>query len=358
MNRFEQSKKVILSHQDVSGAYIASPTFDHYKYGWLRDGTFTAYSMDLAGERHSAERFYRWAAQAIERYRKKAEQAILNPSHNHLLHTRYTVDGYEVMGNWGTYQLDGYGTWLWGLKEHISKWQSESLRSDLSPTVTLITEYLLNTWCLPNFDCWEENGEMVHPSTIAAIYGGLQAIKNWFDDQRKEQIEGELQRMKNYVLDQCVINNAFCKSNKIDQPDASLLWLHFPFQMVDPLDPIFQQTVKNIESHLFIEGGVHRYPGDVYYGGGLWILLTAWLGCHYVEIKKTQKAEDMLNWVEAQFTEEGLLPEQVKHHLLAPDHYSEWINKWGSPACPLLWSHAMHIILLRKLQETKEKERK
>ncbi|MBP1930168.1 glycoside hydrolase family 15 protein [Ammoniphilus resinae] len=356
MNRFEQSKKVILSHQDVSGAFIASPTFDHYKYGWLRDGTFTAYSMDLAGEQHSAERFYRWAARTIEQYRTKAEQAIQIPSRDHLLHARYTVDGYEVEGEWGTYQLDGYGTWLWGLNQHISKWQNETMKNELFPTANLITDYLLNTWSLPNFDCWEENGEMVHPSTIAAVYGGLQAIKYWFDDQRKQRIEKELRRMKNYVLEHCVKNNAICKSNQIDQPDASLLWLHFPFQMFDPQDPIFQQTVTNIESQLLTVGGVHRYPKDVYYGGGQWILLTAWLGCHYAETRQLQKAKELLKWVEAQFTDEGYLPEQVTYHLLAPDHYAEWIKKWGSPACPLLWSHAMHIILLERLEKAKKKE--
>jgi hypothetical protein len=39
------------------------------------------------------------------------------------------------------------------------------------------------------------------------------------------------------------------------------------------------------------------------------------------------------------------LPEQTGE-LLRPDRYRPWVEKWGEPASPLLWSHAMYLTLL------------
>ena len=39
---------------------------------------------------------------------------------------------------------------------------------------------------------------------------------------------------------------------------------------------------------------------------------------------------------------ELLLPEQVGP-LLAPEVLEEWLERWGPPAHPLLWSHGMFL---------------
>ena len=55
-------------------------------------------------------------------------------------------------------------------------------------------------------------------------------------------------------------------------------------------------------------------------------------------------AAAQLEWIEAQATRDGELPEQVPP-LLHPDHYDRWTEKWHTPAQPLLWSHAMYLTL-------------
>lgn len=356
MNYIERSKRVILAYQDPSGAFVASPSFDHYRYSWLRDGTFIAHSLDLIGEKESAERFFRWAAQTIERFRHKAQRVIqLAKDGKHipqesLLHTRYTVEGSEVEGNWGTFQLDGYGTWLWGLTQHFLLWNDLSLLHELKPTVRMISEYLQLLWQYPNFDCWEEQGDRLHPSTMAAIYGGLQSSCAWLEEHHREAIGQTLHEIKQFLLAHGVLDNRFTKSIGYSEVDASLLWLHVPFQVFNGRNPILRETVRVIEERLLRNGGLHRYPQDVYYGGGQWILLSAWLGWHYAELGERRQAKKMLDWVRAQFTEQGFLPEQVQHHLLAPQYFESWKEQWGSPACPLLWSHAMHIILEKSVE--------
>ncbi len=63
----------------------------------------------------------------------------------------------------------------------------------------------------------------------------------------------------------------------------------------------------------------------------------------------------MLNWIENKADPEGNLPEQVSDHLLTPEHYEPWLNKWGPVASPLLWSHAMYILLVKAIREAPSK---
>ena len=103
-------------------------------------------------------------------------------------------------------------------------------------------------------------------------------------------------------------------------------------------------TIAKIEADL-VRGGIHRYHDDTYYGGGAWLLLTAWLGWYYAEAGNTARAAVLRDWVAAQAMPDGALPEQVPQMLLAPEHYAGWVARWGEIARPLLWSHAMYLIL-------------
>ncbi|MBL8157145.1 MAG: glycoside hydrolase family 15, partial [Anaerolineae bacterium] len=43
-------------------------------------------------------------------------------------------------------------------------------------------------------------------------------------------------------------------------------------------------------------------------------------------------------------------PEQVGSHVLAPQVVDYWVNRWGTSASPLLWSHAMYLLLTSMLR--------
>lgn len=351
-----RSIELIREHQATSGAYIASPAFVHYGYSWLRDGTFIAYAMDRAGEHESALRFYEWCNRIVLRYEPKARDVLAKitsgksmPKSNEFLHTRYTVDGEEVTGEWGNFQLDGYGTWMWGLRQHIEMTGRVELIPSFKQAMELTVDYLSACWTLPNYDCWEEFGDLIHPATLAAIYGGLHAAAACLPE-RADQIEHVCKSIQQYVLTQGVVDGRFIKSIGRTDVDASLLWISLPFGLVEVDHPMIVETVRIIEQELFHKGGVHRYAQDIYYGGGQWILLTAWLGWYYAKIGKRKKAQQILAWIENQFTAVGL-PEQVQDHLLSPENYCLWVERSGEPANPLLWSHAMHLVLALELNE-------
>jgi GH15 family glucan-1,4-alpha-glucosidase len=117
-------------------------------------------------------------------------------------------------------------------------------------------------------------------------------------------------------------------------------------------DPRMVATAARIEAELVGPGGgVRRYLGDTFYGGGDWILLTAWLGWYRAARGDLAGARAARDWIEAQATPEGLLPEQVTDAPQAPEMVEPWVRKWGPVATPLLWSHAMYLVLVDAIEQ-------
>ncbi|ASS73539.1 glycosyl hydrolase [Tumebacillus algifaecis] len=375
MDLYDRSIELIKRSQAANGSFPASPAFSTYQYCWLRDGTFTAYALDVAGEHKAAALYYRWVHRAILRHLHKFDTLLEKKRRGEQLtpelfwHCRYTIDGAEGTEPWGNFQLDGYGTYLWGVAEHAKRSRAaimtaqdatdseangavcaggiEAFLTELRPSLEVTVRYLLEFWREPNFDCWEEGGDRIHPSSLAAVYGGLQEMADLLPDLRIRPVCAEIRAF----VERCgVANGRFIKSVEHPTVDANLLWLVAPFAMFAPDDVRMVRTVEAIEAEL-CTGGVHRYPDDQFYGGGAWPLLTAWLGWYYLEVGDRQRAQELLAWVEAQADLQGHLPEQVPERLLYPEAQQQWVKRWGEPACPLLWSHAMYIVLVQKMEE-------
>lgn len=375
MNLYEKSIEVILANQHQSGAYIACPNFPNYRYCWLRDGSFIAYAMDLSGNHSSAGKFYRWVGRVIDRYSGKVTilasqlQNGQKPDPTGILNTRFTLEGYEEADQgWGNFQVDGYGSWLWGLAEHINITKDHTLLAELAEAITTTIEYLKLVWGLPNYDCWEEHPEYLHPYSLSTTVGGLAAINSLrlqgllnIPELEIEQLIGTI---KQTMVEKAVVDGRFIKHIQVGQPtqklppqilngpDASLLGIAVPYGVFPIQDETMSATVEAIEKELWLAGGgVYRYQGDVYYGGGEWILLSAWLGWYYCRAGEPAKAQQLRGWIESTANENGELPEQVCENPLAPKEKPVWMDKWGPVASPLLWSHAMYIILVNEIEK-------
>jgi GH15 family glucan-1,4-alpha-glucosidase len=351
MDFFQRSIDIILANQNASGAYIASPNFPTYHYCWFRDGAFTAYAMDLAGQSASAQRFHGWAARAVNQRIDVIERALRFAAEGkplgetEVLHTRYTLDGQDgVREDWPNFQLDGFGTWLWSLNEHRLH-TNASLPVEWVGAASATASYLEALWRQPCYDCWEEFSDKVHLHTLAAIYGGLQACQA-LDGKDRSKILAEI---RDFIFECGVVNGHFAKFAGSDTVDASLLALSTPYKLAPNSHSVMQATVSEIEKLLQDGGGVHRYVSDTYYGGGEWVLLAGWLGWYYAETGQLSKAQKLLIWMESTANEKGELPEQVPATLNDPDYYQPWLNRWGNIATPLLWSHANYIILYKNL---------
>jgi isomaltose glucohydrolase len=346
----QRSLHVLREGQAPSGAFVASPAFGVYRYSWLRDGAFCAHALDLAGETEAAAAFHRWAATALEGQRKRAEQAIAQvlsgrePAHEQMLPTRYTLDGeLEPPGEelWPNFQLDGYGMWLWALGSHSER----AVPLDgLRPAVKLAADYLDVCWQIPCYGPWEEFDDGKHAATLAAIAAGLRAASRMLNhpdyDQTADQIVARL-------FAEFVIDGRFKRCASDQRLDGSLLWLTVPFEVVAPHDPRMRATIEAVRRDLIgPSGGVRRYLGDTYFGGGEWILLSCSLAWHEL-LTGLGDGADMREWVREQALPNGDLPEQTISHPQDPKMVEPWVKQWGPVATPLLWSHAMFLIVER-----------
>ncbi|CAN5837396.1 hypothetical protein BH23DEI1_BH23DEI1_13460 [soil metagenome] len=348
----------ILAHQHASGAYPASPSFSQYPHAWLRDGSFVAYAMDRAGEHESAARFHAWVAGTLLRYEREVEALLEGarrgeaPDEFGFLPARFGVDGSWRHDGWPNFQLDGYGHWLWSLGEHRRLAPRPAAGNEVDRAAALVGRYLVTFWHEPCYDAWEEFRSQLHTSTLASIHAGLRALQGDAGSSGDTGVPGAgaaVDEIERVILGECLVSGRFVKHVGNPAVDASLLWLATPFAVLPEGDARVRATVLEIERALVVDGGLTRYAADTFYGGGAWILLTAWLGWYHARAGDTERAGACLAWVEARRGADGALPEQVSTARSIERFVRHWTARWGPSASPLLWSHAMALVLRREL---------
>jgi isomaltose glucohydrolase len=348
-----RSIDVLKAGQAPSGALIASPDFGVYRFAWLRDGAFCAHALDVAGEREAASAWHEWVFRSIEGHRALIESAIERvrageaPAPEEMPPARYTLDGaLETESGdiepWPNFQIDGYGMWLWALERHLD---GGGLPAERVATVELVARYLDRCGLLECWDCWEEWSGGRHASTLACVFAGLRAAAKLLGDPRWSHAAARVQAV---LLDEFVTDGYFRKTPGDRRVDASLLWLSVPLEVLPRDDPRILATVEAVRRELTGPGGgIYRYLGDTYFGGGQWLLLTSFLAWHDALTGAADLAAAGQQWVRGQALANGDLPEQVCGHSQDPAMVRPWIERWGAVATPLLWSHAMYVIAER-----------
>lgn len=352
----ESSVQLIIELQEASGAYPASPTFSAYRgYCWFRDGAFIADGVSSAGSMESASRFFDWCARILESRAGVVERIVERAAAGHpvadkeMLPTRFTFSGEDGDDDWWDFQLDGYGTWLWAVAEHsrrhgipLERWRR---------AIELTVDYLASSWHRPCFDWWEENPDRVHVSTLGCVAAGMRSIagSGMLDADRTRLANETAASAARLILDNGLSNGHLAKWVGATAVDASLLAVVFPLRVVEPSSAIGLTTIRAVDEQLNVDGGVHRYLADTFFGGGQWPLLSCMLGLAFSAAGLHDRATNQLRWAAGTVNEEGWMPEQVAGHLLDPSMRQEWVDRWGTVANPLLWTHAMYVRLAVEL---------
>lgn len=352
----ERSAELLRSHQDPGGAWPASPGFAPYQYSWFRDGSFIADGASAAGLYGEADRFHGWCARVLERERPAVEWVLAmleegrQPADSDYLPARYNLDGTRHEDDWWNFQVDGYGTWLWALERHLAR-VSNGGPSPYAAGIETAVRYLVATGTDTCRDWWEENRDQTHVTTLAGVAGGLRAAV------RMGTLPSALSAEALAVADRCVslIRTDGVHDGRLvkwlggTDVDASLLAVAAVYDVLRLDDPLVIATVGAIESGL-VDGGVHRYAADTFYGGGQWPVLAALLARHHTRAGNPDRAAELLDWIVSTADADLLLPEQVSP-LLAPDVLDEWLERWGPSAHPLLWSHGAFLAAVAAASE-------
>ena len=348
----DTSIDVIASLQQSSGAYPASPDFSAYTgYSWFRDGAFIADGMSAAGQVDSANRFFDWCGGILGRYRPTINEIVGRAAGpdpvagEAMMPARFHFDGTIGAEEWGNFQLDGYGTWVWSVLAHANR---HALPLDpWADAIIASCEYLASSWNRECWDWWEEHPERIHVSTLGCVGAGLEAglasglLAPTLADASAEAVRG----IRKIINERGTHNGHLVKWLDDQAVDSSTLAIIAPLGFIHPSTELAARTIEAVREQLEVDGGMHRFTDDTFFGGGRWPLLTCFLGLCLLERGDVTGARNALDWAASTALLDGRLPDQVSDHLMHPEFQQFWIDKWGPVATPLLWSHAMFLRL-------------
>src|SRR4051812_15421455 len=195
---FKRSLLVTRTQIDNDGAIIAANdsdimqfSRDTYSYMWPRDGALVADSLDLAGFPDVARSFYSFCQRTI--------------TDEGYFHHKYNPDG-SPASSWHPWVMKGARSMpiqedetalvVWALWRHYYRYRDiEFIRPMWVDVVQKAADFMCKYrdprtgLPLPSYDLWEERWG-VHAFTVATVYGGLKAAKNFavcFGDREKAE---------------------------------------------------------------------------------------------------------------------------------------------------------------------------
>ncbi len=404
---FKRSLLVVRTQIDNGGAIIAANDSDYlqfsrdtYSYMWPRDGALVADALDLAGFPDIARSFYLFCRDVL------TEEGYF--------YHKYNPDG-SPASSWHPWvmkptQEDETTLVGWALWRHYYRYRDiEFIRPLWVDVVQKAADFMVKYrdprtgLPLPSYDLWEERWG-VHAFTVATVYAGLKAARNFavaFGDRQKAEVYNQAaeevragaekylwsDKLGRFVRRLVPKNDPtppdapdYAESGPLSDPalaggdgypaaagdiyevdevlDASL-WAIYKFHLFEVDDPRVEATMKAVNQKLWVKtpvGGVARYENDYYHRvsndiaavpGNPWFICTLWLADYFIGRAKStaelKLALPIFEWTAGHALESGVLAEQVNPYTNEPLSVS-----------PLTWSHATVVSTCVKYLEKLE----
>jgi glucoamylase len=371
---FKRSLLVVRTQIDNHGAVIAANdsdimqfSRDTYSYAWPRDAALVCHAMDLAGYPDVTRRFYTWCREILT-------------DEGYMLH-KYNPDGTPA-SSWHPWMVDGKerlpiqedqtALVLWAMWRHFWMYRDvEYVRPLYHSLICKSADFMVSFrdpethLPLPSYDLWEERYG-VHTYTVATVYGGLVAARNF------AQTFGDHERAERYGRAAAEVREAMAKhlwseslgrfirrlvpTEKGWEVDATIdasLFAIFKFHAFEATDPRVASTMDAVAKALWVNtpvGGLARYENDTYHRvssdrravpGNPWFVCTIWLADYYISrgstVEQLKEAVPIFEWAASHALESGILAEQVDPYTNRPLSVS-----------PLTWSHGTFVLTLMK----------
>jgi GH15 family glucan-1,4-alpha-glucosidase len=321
-----------------TGGIVAAPTTSlperiggvrnwDYRYCWLRDATFTIYSLMTAGYTDEASAFRDWLVRAVAG----------NPAHLQIMYgaagerrlSEYEVDwlsGYEHstpvrIGNAAhqQYQLDVYGEVLdslhqarhMGIVEDPEAWSVQQAMLD----------FLESGWKDPDEGVWEVRGprrDFVHSKVMAwvAFDRAVKGVEEFGLDGPVDRWRDCCEEIMREVCERGfdTERNAFTQSYGSKHLDASALMIPL-VGFLPATDPRVVGTVEAIQRDLMTDGFVRRYESDTDIDGlppgeGVFLPCSFWLADNLELLGRSDEARALFERLIALRNDVGLLSEE------------------------------------------------
>jgi len=339
----------------ISAAVEVDEDFEHcgrYNYCWPRDAIFITNAMDILKMGKDTDKFYKTFCKNTQ-------------SRNGMWEQRFFTDG-RLAPCWG-YQIDETAAVVFGVYNHYQAIKDKKvLRDNLrmcERAVHYLEKYIKdvieNTAKLHvSYDLWEMC-EGVHLYSIASIFAAFDAMIKIYEElkeeftknrvkqenvnKEKEELRKSLVKIKEYILQNFYDEGkkSFVRNLEDKKIDMSILGAVTPFNIFTPKEKKVLNTVERINLTLRTYTGAYtRFEGDHYMNGNPWVITTLWMANYYIDAGEKTKARECFDLVVKTSAQHGFLAEQINNEKMKP----AWVIGLG-------WSHAMFIIVLKKLIE-------
>ena len=298
-----------------------------YRFCWLRDATFTLYSLINCGFMSEAAAWRAWLLRAAA-----GDPARLQTMYGAAGERRLPelildwLPGYEHskpvrIGNAAVkqFQLDVYGEVIDAL--HVARGAGLELDPDAWALEKLILEFVAAAWREPDEGIWEVRGPQRHftHSKVLAWVAFDRAIKG----VEEQGLDGPVERWREVrqQIHQDVCAKGFDAqrgtfTQYYGSPDLDASLLQIPLVgFLPPEDPRVAGTIRAIEQDLVEDGFVHRYRtkrsvDGLPEGEGAFLACSFWLADAYVLQGRCDEARALFERLLALTNDVGLLAEQ------------------------------------------------
>ncbi len=325
-----------------TGGLLAAPTTSlpeelggkrnwDYRYCWLRDSTFTLFSLVQSGFTSEAQAWRDWLIRAVAGSPSQAEPVYAVDADRWLREIELTwLPGYENskpvrVGNAAAQQLqlDLFGEVMDTL--HAARSRGLHPEENAWRVQKALLEELEQIWQQPDSGIWEMRGkprQLTHSKIMVwvAFDRAVKAVERFrlngpVDKWRQlRQVVHEEVCTRGYSTKK----NSFVQAYDSEEMDAALLLIP-AIGFLPPDDPRVRGTIESVERELMVDGLLRRYRTESGHDGvegseGVFLLCSCWLADAWALIGRHREAKELFERVLSLRNEVGLLSEEYDVH--------------------------------------------
>ncbi len=298
-----------------SGGIIASPTTSlpesvggfrnwDYRYVWVRDATMMAKALMSAGFKLQAGRTITFLLNLISHSDKPFASiytvgGLKPPPERQLFWLSGVANSKPVrVGNSAALQtqLDIEGYFMDLFESYCRDAENLTFLKTNWSTINCIVAWISENWQLSDSGIWEEPFPQEFTYSKAMMWVALdRAIKLGKKlDIKLDNAEKAKADIRTWIFDNCIKDGAFVKTPYTNETDASLLTLPL-YGFIGLDEPIFLNTLNNIEKDLVVDGFVYRYKNyEIGKPSHQFTLCSAWLSSVYAKMGRIDNAQTLI----------------------------------------------------------------
>jgi GH15 family glucan-1,4-alpha-glucosidase len=322
----------------TNGAIVAAPTTSlpetigetrqwDYRFAWVRDGSYAAEALLLAGDHIGSRRFLDFLFNCVDLQGKPFQAPFFHVDGTLIRgeHSLNWLSGFQNSvpvreGNAATQQLqlDIEGDFLWTVWRYYELTQDREFLDFYWHRIRVLVHWVEANHHQKDASLWEfrdQDDYYTHSQLmcwVALNYGAKMAAA--IDDVKLSERWARTAEKVRHLIDEHAYNpelRSYTQSYGGQAVDAALLVMPL-YGYLEPDDPRFLGTLEQIERQLVNGQWVYRYATDMLGDAAHpFVLATFWLARVYVRLKRHADAERLLAGLLQYRTDLGLLGEHA-----------------------------------------------